>query len=149
MNRATVLVLLCSLSLIVSGCKRAENEMNTREENAPVVVQTDNAPAGTNNAPAATTGQPAEPVEDAAQSVGQTLSNAATTAKVKNEILLSPVIKNTQSSIDVETTDGAVILKGTVATREGKTAAQRIALKNAGNRTVMNQLVVKGAMNAQ
>jgi hyperosmotically inducible protein len=61
--------------------------------------------------------------------------------KVQSQYFLDPEIKGHQ--IDVDTNNGVVMLKGTVASDALKQQAERIARDTEGVARVVNQLTVK------
>jgi hyperosmotically inducible protein len=74
--------------------------------------------------------------------VSKSASGAALTTKVKTA-LASDVGMRTMTSIDVDSADGVVTLKGKVASAEAKKKAEEIAKKVDGVKSVKNQLRVE------
>lgn len=81
-----------------------------------------------------------EVIGDAADQVGQAIGDTAITAKIKTAILAEPGLKVMQ--IDVETTNGVVMLTGTVDSRSDRDMAGLIAMDTDGVKAVDNQLTV-------
>jgi hyperosmotically inducible protein len=81
-----------------------------------------------------------EVVGGAAEQVGRAISDTAITAKIKAAILAEPGLKVMQ--IDVETTNGVVMLTGTVDSRSDRDKAGLIAAGTDGVKDVENQLTV-------
>ena len=76
------------------------------------------------------------------ESVSRGTSNAALTTKVKTA-LASDVGMRTMTSIDVDSNQGVVTLKGKVDTAEAKKKAEAIAKQVDGVKSVKNQLRVE------
>ncbi len=71
---------------------------------------------------------------------GQKVKDATMTSMVKSKLLLSP---NTQGlDIKVTTVNNVVTLRGTVASKDEKEVAEKVAIKTAGVSTVRNYLMV-------
>jgi len=81
-----------------------------------------------------------EVIGDTAEQVGQAIGDTAITAKIKTAILAEPGLKVMQ--IDVETTNGVVMLTGTVDSRSDRDKAGSIAANTDGVKDVDNQLTV-------
>jgi osmotically-inducible protein OsmY len=77
------------------------------------------------------------------EKVGNNMSDAAITAKVKTAIIAEPGLKALQ--IDVDTVNGVVTLKGTVDSPELMENARQVALTVEGVKSVNNQLTVKAS----
>jgi hyperosmotically inducible periplasmic protein len=76
------------------------------------------------------------------QSVGEAADDSAITAKVKSSLLADSVVS--ASTIDVDTTNGAVSLNGIVKTEQERQRAIQLAQSTQGVRTVdARNLVVK------
>ncbi|MEP6739501.1 MAG: BON domain-containing protein [Caldimonas sp.] len=73
--------------------------------------------------------------------VGDALEDGVVTAKVKTALLADPDVKGL--SIDVDTKDGRVTLKGTADKAANLDRAVKIARDTGGVKSVDNQLVVK------
>jgi hyperosmotically inducible periplasmic protein len=78
------------------------------------------------------------------ETVSRGASNAALTTKVKTA-LASDVGMRTMTSIDVDSNQGVVTLKGKVDTAEAKKKAEAIAKQVDGVKSVKNQLRVEAA----
>jgi osmotically-inducible protein OsmY len=87
-------------------------------------------------------GKAAEKTSDAVGKAGDKLSDASVTTGVKTGLTGEPLLKD--SSIDVDTVDHVVTLKGTVASAAAKARAAAIAADTKGVTRVVNQLLVKG-----
>jgi hyperosmotically inducible protein len=109
-------------------------------------------PRTTSNAPALppTTAQPAERVPgpqgatttpDVDRTVGQTVSDANVTVKVKAALLEAPEVKGTL--VNVDTVNGTVTLKGEVDTQTQADHVVQIARNTEGVKQVENRLTVK------
>ena len=77
---------------------------------------------------------------DAADRAGEVISDAAITTAVKSKFLADSDVSGLK--IDVDTTDGIVTLKGTVATPAEKRRAMEIAKETNGVKSVKDQLKV-------
>jgi hyperosmotically inducible protein len=90
--------------------------------------------------------QAGQQLQEAGQEVGQklgpVLSDAAITARIKAKLLADSAVNGV--SVGVDTAQGVVTLSGKVDRPEQKSAAETIALRTAGVRRVVNQLVVGG-----
>jgi len=86
-------------------------------------------------------GKAADKTADAADSVGDKLSDAAVTTRVKAD--LSDEQQLHDSSIDVETTDHVVTLRGAVSSNAARAKAGDIARQAEGVTRVVNEIVVK------
>ena len=71
----------------------------------------------------------------------RSLSDAAITASIKTDYLKDPDLSVLK--IDVDTTDGVVVLNGVAGTAEGKQRAEKIASAIKGVKQVRNHLTVK------
>jgi osmotically-inducible protein OsmY len=87
-------------------------------------------------------GKAAEKTSDTAGHVGATLSDTSVTTRVNAGFVSEALLRGT--TIDVDTTDHIVTLKGTVPSMEAKTRAAAIAVDTEGVTRVVNELVVKG-----
>lgn len=74
------------------------------------------------------------------KTVGETVDDAAITAKVKTKLAADPTVNPFR--IDVDTTDGVVRLSGTVNQSGDRTQAERIARDTEGVRRVVNDINV-------
>ncbi|MDE2029681.1 MAG: BON domain-containing protein [Alphaproteobacteria bacterium] len=83
----------------------------------------------------------AVPLAFGKDSAGQYIDDTAITAKVKTSLMTDSQLKG--SDISVETTKGAVRLRGTVAANGQKSEAVRDADKVAGVQSVTDMLVVQ------
>ena len=84
----------------------------------------------------------ADKTSDAVGRVGDKLSDTSVTTRVKAGFSGEKLLQDT--TIDVETTDRVVTLRGTVASNAAKARAAAIAGGTEGVTRVVNQLVVKG-----
>jgi hyperosmotically inducible periplasmic protein len=82
-----------------------------------------------------------EAIGTAGEKVGDASNNAAVTTRVKTAFGKDSLIKET--SINVDTKDGVVTLRGTVPSAAAKTKAEEIATSTEGVTRVVNELVVK------
>lgn len=78
---------------------------------------------------------------DTQRSTGQTVDDAAITAKVKSQLLADPDVSGLQ--VNVQTNKGQVQLSGYVNTPEERSKAEQIARQVAGVKKVDNDLIVK------
>jgi hyperosmotically inducible protein len=88
-------------------------------------------------------GKAADKTSEAVGKAGDKMSDASVTTGVKTGLTGEPLLKD--SSIDVDTVDHVVTLKGTVASAAAKARAAAIAADTKGVTRVVNQLLVKGA----
>ena len=79
---------------------------------------------------------------DAASRTGAAISDASITAAVKTKFLADTTISGLK--IDVDTTDGVVTLKGTVASKAEADRAVSVARNSDGVKRVINNLRVQG-----
>jgi len=86
-------------------------------------------------------GKAADKTSDAIGKVGDKMSDASVTTGVKAGLADEPLLRD--SSIDVDTNDHVVTLKGTVASAAAKARAAAIAGDTKGVTRVVNQLLVK------
>ena len=87
-------------------------------------------------------GKAADKTSDAIGKAGDKMSDASVTTGVKTGLADEPLLR--ESSIDVDTKDHVVTLKGTVASDAAKARAAAIAGNTKGVTRVVNQLLVKG-----
>jgi len=88
-------------------------------------------------------GKAADKTADAVGKAGDNLGDAAVTTSVKAGLSDEPLLR--ESSIDVDTNDHVVTLKGTVASAAAKARAAAIASNTKGVTRVVNQLLVNGS----
>lgn len=125
--KRTVLAAAVSAALIVfaTGCSQQQKA----ETQTTSTASSSAANTATNDAKAAT------------QKAGQGLSNGGMTAQVKAK-LAKDVKLSTITSIDVDSADGVVTLKGHVPTDSDKRAAEYVAASVDGVTKVVNSLTV-------
>ena len=87
-------------------------------------------------------GKAADKTADALDKTGDKLSNASISTRVKSGFGKDPMLKDV--SINVDTKDQVVTLRGTVPTAAAKARAEEIATKTEGVLRVVNDLVVQG-----
>jgi hyperosmotically inducible protein len=75
------------------------------------------------------------------RSAGQIADDAAVTAAVKARLIASSDVR--ALDVNVDTFESVVILKGTVANRDERSAAERLARATRGVKGVRNELTVK------
>jgi hyperosmotically inducible protein len=80
-----------------------------------------------------------EKVGPAAQAL---LDDASVTARIRAKLLADPEVKSLHIGLD--TTDGRVVLNGTVATADQKAEAEKLASHTEGVKAVANLLQVNG-----
>ncbi|MEA2691555.1 MAG: hyperosmotically inducible periplasmic protein [Acidobacteriota bacterium] len=80
--------------------------------------------------------------QEVGQRVGPALSDAAITTRIKAKLLADSQLNG--QDINVETAEGQVTLSGRVATPGQKAEAEKVALRTAGVRRVVNNLGVGG-----
>lgn len=85
--------------------------------------------------------QTGKKIDETSQKAGEVVGDAAITAKVKAAILAEPGLSSFQ--INVNTTDGAVTLGGSVDSQSHLDRAKELAGAVAGVKKVENQLVLK------
>ncbi|MDF1819480.1 MAG: BON domain-containing protein [Immundisolibacteraceae bacterium] len=108
------------ISKSIDGIKRVENKLSVREKGENKKVM---------------------PEDSREVKFKRNVLNATTTAQIKTGLLLNT---NTSGlSIDVDSTDGEVVLSGTVASAQEKSLAEAIAENRAEGRKINNQLQVK------
>jgi osmotically-inducible protein OsmY len=82
-----------------------------------------------------------EKAADAANKVGETVSEAATTAKIKAKMALDDTVKS--RTIDVSTSGTTVTLRGTVRTEAERNRAVALAREASGVSRVVDHLAVR------
>ncbi len=80
-------------------------------------------------------------LDETAQKVGEAISDGAITAQVKGALALNKNIDAMQ--VNVDTADGVVTLRGTVATEEARQDAERLARDVRGVKQVVNHLGIE------
>lgn len=119
---------------LLTGCGRSESPTNTSAPQLPPPATTAEAPAP--NAEITVQGT------HATRTAGQTVSDAAVTAKVKSALLQAPEVKGTD--VNVDTVNGIVRLKGEVETQAQADRAVQIARNTEGvTRVDSEHLMVK------
>jgi hyperosmotically inducible periplasmic protein len=78
---------------------------------------------------------------EAIGTAGDKVSDATVHTRVKTAFSKDPVLKNT--SINVDSKDGVITLRGTVPSDAAKTKAEEVAARTEGVSRVVNELVVK------
>jgi hyperosmotically inducible periplasmic protein len=86
-------------------------------------------------------GKAAEKTGEAVGTAGEKVADATLTTRIAGAYVDEPLLKD--SSINVDTNDNVVTLRGTVLTAAGKTKAEEIAARTSGVKRVVNELVVK------
>jgi len=85
----------------------------------------------------------AEKVDEKVGPVAQALlDDASVTARIRAKLLADPEVKSFHIGLD--TTDGRVVLNGTVATADQKAEAEKLASHTEGVKSVANLLQVAG-----
>jgi len=85
----------------------------------------------------------AEKVDEKVGPVAQALlDDASITARIRAKLLADPEVKSFHIGLD--TTDGRVVLNGTVATADQKAEAEKLASHTEGVKSVANLLQVNG-----
>jgi hyperosmotically inducible protein len=116
----------CAALVGVAGCQKTTTTAQT--------------PAGTRST---TTVEPTAQTQQALKRAGAAVVDSAITAKVMTELLADPDIKGL--SIDVDTDEGVVALKGNVASRTLADRAGELARSVDGVKSVDNRLSVKSS----
>lgn len=138
---------LCGLAALfggatLTGCSNTAEGAAEDSKNAAATVEKGAERAGAAVEKAAVGAEKA--VEGAAQDAAGALN---ITPKVKEAILADSELNNTANTIDVDSADGKVHLKGEVMSNEMKKKAEEIAKKvisdNGKTDMVSNELVVK------
>jgi len=86
-------------------------------------------------------GKAADKTADALDKSGSKMTDASITTHVKGDFSKEPLLHNT--SVDVDTRDHVVTLRGTVGSDAAKTRAEEIAAATSGVSRVVNELVVR------
>jgi len=86
-------------------------------------------------------GKAADKTADALDKSGNKMSDASITTHVKSGLSKEPLLSNT--SVDVDTKDHVVTLRGTVGSNAAKTRAEEIASATSGVSKVVNELVIR------
>jgi hyperosmotically inducible periplasmic protein len=123
---ATTATLIVLAGLGLAGCDKDKYATNSTTS-TPVT-------AGTTT--------PSTATPPASATVGATIDDAATTAKVKTAMLADPDVKGLQ--VNVDTANGNVTLTGTVDTRAQADKAAQIAGQSEGVKSVTNNLTTRG-----
>jgi hyperosmotically inducible protein len=114
----------------LAGCDRADRDRTTTSRPAPGTT----TPPNTATPSPSTTPTPS----DTARSAGQTIDDAAITAKVKTALLAEKGVNGT--SIDVDTSQGRVTLSGRVPDQSQVERAAQVARGVEGVKDVDNRL---------
>jgi len=148
-----VLILFSVFSVSLVGCSNKEGETASENAGSTMAQKSENAGSTMAQKSENAGSTMAQKSENAAQETGKTaggamgsVTNTGVTAKIKNAINLSKLIDHKTSTINVDTTDDKVVLRGGVATQKEAQEAIRLAKLNAGTRTVVNQLKVSNKM---
>ena len=131
MNVTHFAILSALVLATATGCRREEPKPSA----PPPAPAPQTAPQPAPPAPTSGTTEPG-------RTVGQTVDDAAITAKVKGALLQADDVKGL--SIDVDTVNGTVTLKGTVETQAQVDRAVSIAKVAEGAKDVRSELTVKG-----
>jgi hyperosmotically inducible periplasmic protein len=131
-NLSRIAILSALLLAVASGCRREEPKPSAPPPLPPPQTAPQPAPP-----PTATPG--AEP----GRTIGETAGDAAVTARVKTALLQADDVKGL--SINVDTVNGVVTLKGSVDTQAQVDRAVSIAKTAQGVTEVRNELTVKGS----
>jgi len=91
-------------------------------------------------APAGASAQVKEKTEQAVKKTGEVITDTAITTEVKTKLLAAKGVPG--SKIEVDTTNGAVTLKGVVPTRAARAKAVRITRTSKGVKRVVDQLTI-------
>ncbi len=86
-------------------------------------------------------GKAAKKTGEAIGTAGDKVSDASVHTRVKTAFSKDPILKDT--SINVDSKDGVITLRGTVPSAAAKTQAEEIATRTSGVVRVVNELVVK------
>jgi hyperosmotically inducible protein len=111
---------------LLAGCEQRTGTMDT--------------PSGSRTT---TTVEPSRSATETMARAGDTVGDAAITAKVKSALLADPDVKALQ--IDVDTKDGVVTLNGSADRTNNVDKAVRIARRIDGVKSVENHMTVKSA----
>lgn len=123
---------------LVTACGRTETTSTTSAPRSPAASTTAQS-SGPTTVPQT---EVALAGPEASRSAGQTVSDAAVTAKVKSALLQAPEVKGTD--VNVDTVNGTVTLKGQVETQAQADRAVQIARSIEGvSRVDSQQLTVK------
>ena len=127
MKSVSVLLIVVS-ALVLGGC----SSQDTHEA-------ANNASRKVSEAANTVANKTSEIAQNVNRSAGQALNDATITARIKAKLLADKV-----TGTDVDTTDGAVTITGTVASDEQKALAEKHARETDGVRSVKNELVIEG-----
>jgi osmotically-inducible protein OsmY len=116
------------LTLALCGC----NSQNTNEA-------ANNASQKISEAANTVANKTSEVAQNVNHSAGPALNDAAITGRIKAKLLADKI-----TGTNVDTTDGAVTITGSVASDEQKSRAEKHAQETDGVKSVKNGLVVKG-----
>ena len=110
---------------------------------AIMLAACDRAPDTQSKAPTAERPSVGAKIDGAVDRTKEVVGDAAITAKVKSKFIADAELKAIQ--IDVDTINGAVTLRGSVASPLAKDRATTVAREVEGVRSVDNQLVVSSS----
>jgi hyperosmotically inducible protein len=140
---------VAALAMVGAGAAACDHPNNAVKENRPDAAANDRAAQVSNssdNREGAAAGN-AEPRKDADRNnprvtgtTGEAISDGWITTKVSSKFVGDDVVK--ERHIDVDTKDGVVTLKGTVASKLEHDRAEQIARETDGVKRVDNNLMV-------
>lgn len=128
-------------TLALAGCSREDNRSAGQQIDSTVAKaerRTDDATAAVGKAADTVAGK----IDSAATTVRNKVADASITASVNAELAKDPALSALR--INVDTTDGQVLLKGTAPDRTARDRATRLAAGVKGVSKVDNQLEVRG-----
>jgi len=128
---ASPLLALAAASLLLTGCNRGADTTTAGEKVDAAAAKTESA---MNNA--------ANKVENAADRAGAKMDDAGITAKVNAELAKDPALSALK--INVDTSNGRVVLRGTAPDSAARDRATQLASNVQGVNAVDNQLEVRG-----
>jgi hyperosmotically inducible protein len=150
-QRFAGILAVTALSFGLTACNKAEDKTagqqldsaiaKTEQAAANADAKMDNAMAAASQSMANSADKMADAASNAAAATGAAMDNAGMTAHVKAELIKEPILS--ALTINVDSDNGVVTLKGTVMTEEAKGRAGDIAKGVSGVTSVDNQLMVK------
>ena len=128
-------------TLALAGCSREDNRSAGQQIDSTVAKaerRTDDATAAVGKAADTVAGK----IDSAATTVRNKVADASITASVNAELAKDPALSALR--INVDTSDGRVLLKGTAPDQTARDRATRLAAGVKGVSKVDNQLEVRG-----
>lgn len=139
-HRYLILTALAAVAFAGSACTQERSDEATRTGDTVLAATRDGAESAADKAKDVA-GDIATRTSEIVATTGEAITDAWITTKVNAQFVDETLLEN--SSINVDTADHVVTLKGTVASMSARDRASTIARQTEGVTRVVNQLVVK------